>query len=152
MWAWNETFNNAWHVNFLRYMLSVHGILLVNSLTHCLGFGYRPYDRRMRATQNPLVSFFFLGEGFHNYHHVFPWDYKTAEYGNNILNLTTIFIDAFAKIGWAYDLRTVNDEMVNAQMMRTGDGTDLWGYGDKDITKVEKELVLTVNPKSMKTC
>lgn len=39
------------------------------------------------------------GEGWHNYHHVFPWDYKTAELGNYRYNITTAFIDFFAKIG-----------------------------------------------------
>lgn len=150
MWAWNESFNNAWHVNFFRYMISIHLCFLVNSLTHCLGIGYRPYDRSIRANQSPLVSFFVLGEGFHNYHHVFPWDYKTSEHGNEILNLTTVFINACAKIGWAYDLRTVNSDMVKARMMRTGDGTDLWGYGDKDMTEAEKEIVQTINPESTK--
>jgi len=40
-----------------------------------------------------------VGEGWHNYHHVFPWDYKAAELGNYSVNLTTGFIDLFAKIG-----------------------------------------------------
>lgn len=40
-----------------------------------------------------------LGEGWHNYHHVFPWDYKTAELGNYRYNISTAFIDFFAKIG-----------------------------------------------------
>lgn len=42
-----------------------------------------------------------LGEGWHNYHHVFPWDYKTGELGSYMFNLTTLLIDLMAKIGWA---------------------------------------------------
>lgn len=40
-----------------------------------------------------------MGEGWHNYHHVFPWDYKTSELGTYYLNWTCALIDFFAKIG-----------------------------------------------------
>ncbi|KOB73873.1 Acyl-CoA desaturase [Operophtera brumata] len=55
------------------------------------------------------VTLFALGEGFHNYHHTFPWDYKAAELGNTRLNFTTAFINLFAKLGWAYDMKTVSE-------------------------------------------
>lgn len=64
-----------------------------------------------------------IGEGWHNYHHVFPWDYKAAELGNYALNFTTSFIDFFAWLGWAYDLKVVSDPMICKRALRTGDGT-----------------------------
>ena len=69
------------------------------------------------------MAFAAFGEGWHNYHHVFPWDYKTAELGYYGLNFTTAFIDFFAKLGLAYDLKTVSDEMIKKRVLRTGDGT-----------------------------
>jgi stearoyl-CoA desaturase (delta-9 desaturase) len=51
-----------------------------------------------------------MGEGWHNYHHVFPFDYKAAELPY-VFNLTTMFIDAFALIGWAYDRKTASHEV-----------------------------------------
>lgn len=74
-----------------------------------------------------------LGEGWHNYHHVFPWDYKTGELGNYCFNVTTCFIDAFARIGWAYDRKYVSTAMVRRRANRSGDGSHIWGYGDADI-------------------
>lgn len=56
--------------------------------------------------ENLSVAIAALGEGWHNYHHVFPWDYKTGELGDYTYNLTTAFIDTFAKLGWAYDRKT----------------------------------------------
>lgn len=53
--------------------------------------------------ENIAVAIAALGEGWHNYHHVFPWDYKTSELGSYSFNITTAFIDFFAKLGWAYD-------------------------------------------------
>lgn len=52
---------------------------------------------------NFTVSLAAFGEGWHNYHHVFPWDYKTSEFGDYKFNISTGFIDFFAKFGWAYN-------------------------------------------------
>ena len=94
------------------------------------------YFRYISPAENSGVATFCLGEGWHNYHHVFPWDYKTAELGNYRMNFTTAFIDFFAKVGWAYDLKSVSIDMIRKRVERTGDGTHhLWGWGDKDQTK-----------------
>lgn len=55
--------------------------------------------RSIAASNNTYVSVLSMGEGAHNYHHVFPWDYKTAELGMYKVNLTCAVIDFFAKIG-----------------------------------------------------
>ena len=60
-----------------------------------------------------------MGEGFHNYHHTFPYDYSTSEWGLR-LNVTTRFINAMAKLGFAYDLRTASPSVVAARAARTG--------------------------------
>lgn len=62
-----------------------------------------------------------MGEGWHNYHHVFPWDYKAAELGNYRVNTTTALLDFFSRIGWAYDLKQPSKELVVKVMSRTGD-------------------------------
>ncbi|CAG5030591.1 unnamed protein product [Parnassius apollo] len=125
MYFWNETLNSAWHLTMLRFVLNIHAISLVNSVAH--KWGYRPYDKKISPVENSSVSFFTLGEGFHNYHHAFPWDYKASELGNHWLNPSAQVIDFFAWIGWAYDLKTVPDEIIQARMERAGDGTNYEG-------------------------
>lgn len=106
--------------------------------------------RNICPSENFLVSLLTLGEGWHNFHHVFPWDYKTSEIGNNRVNPTTHFIDFCARIGWAYDLKTVPTSIVKKRVQRTGDGThELWGWGDKDMSPEEKHLVVVINKKVM---
>lgn len=68
------------------------------------------------------MSFFGLGEGWHNYHHTFPWDYRAAEYGQ-YYNVTTTIIDFLAKHGWVYDLKSATPEMVARRIYNCGDGT-----------------------------
>lgn len=97
---------------------------------------WRWFARRdISPVENIAVSIASLGEGYHNYHHVFPWDYKTGELGNYPFNITTGFIDAFARIGWAYDRKYVSPEMIHRRAHRSGDGSHIWGYGDIDISK-----------------
>lgn len=88
--------------------------------------------------ENFAVSFAALGEGWHNYHHVFPWDYKTGELGSYSKNPTTAFIDFFAWLGWAYDLKSVSANLVRQRVNRSGDGShSLWGWGDRDMSDEE---------------
>ncbi|XP_050676925.1 acyl-CoA Delta(11) desaturase-like isoform X3 [Leptidea sinapis] len=125
VYFWGESLNVAWHLAVLRCTLNQHMTFLVNSAAHI--WGNKPYDHSIKPAQNLTVSVASLGEGFHNYHHTFPWDYRAAELGNNCLNMTTLFIDFFKWIGWAYDLKTVDEDTIRNRAKRTGDGSDLWG-------------------------
>ncbi|KAM7330257.1 hypothetical protein ACRRTK_011870 [Alexandromys fortis] len=118
---WGETLQHSLYVvTFLRYAMIVHLTWLLNSVAHL--YGYRPYDRNIGARDNGLLSLISLGEGFHNYHHAFPYDYSTSEYGWHV-NLTTFFIDCMAALGLAYDRKKVSKAAVLARIKRTGDGS-----------------------------
>jgi stearoyl-CoA desaturase (delta-9 desaturase) len=109
--------------------------------------------------------------GWHNYHHAFPWDYKTGEYTNYFFNFSLIFIDLFAYLGWATDLKTTTPDMIVRRAIRTGDGShpaaieakkklqmspdnnnegeretrDLdhfWGWDDPDMLPEDKEVLI----------
>ncbi|XP_039305445.1 acyl-CoA Delta(11) desaturase isoform X2 [Solenopsis invicta] len=142
---WGETWTNAYFIpTVFRHILTLHITWLVNSAAHM--FGNKPYDRHINPAENKGVAMLTLGEGWHNYHHVFPWDYKAAELGNYRLNFTTAFIDFCAKIGWAYDLKTVSEETIRKRVERTGDGShELWGWGDKDQTQEEREAAIVTH-------
>ncbi|XP_076672879.1 acyl-CoA Delta-9 desaturase-like isoform X2 [Andrena cerasifolii] len=136
--CWNETWSNAYFVpGILRYVLTLNVTWLVNSAAHL--YGNKPYDKCINPSENVGVALVSYGEGWHNYHHVFPWDYKAAELGNYGFNVTTAFIDLFAKIGWAYDLKVVPKDIVQKRVERIGDGShEVWGWGDIDQTQEDK--------------
>lgn len=77
----------------------------------------------MRPTDNLFVSIISFGEGWHNYHHVFPWDYNTGELPAHFMSPTTLIIQMFAKIGWAYDLKQPSDELIKSVMTNRGNGS-----------------------------
>ncbi|XP_043273754.1 acyl-CoA Delta-9 desaturase-like [Venturia canescens] len=135
---WDESLWTSFWVNFnFRFGFTLNSAFLVNSVAHM--WGQKPYDKYISPAENVMVSVVAMGEGWHNYHHVFPWDYKTGELGDYSLNVTTGFIDAFAKIGWAYDRKHVSRDMIRRRANRSGDGTHVWGYGDVDVSKEDRE-------------
>ncbi|KAK3601842.1 hypothetical protein CHS0354_041763 [Potamilus streckersoni] len=118
-YLWGEQLWTAFYLAaILRYCVTLNATWLVNSAAHM--WGMRPYDKRINPRENMGVSFGACGEGFHNYHHVFPHDYSTSEYGWK-LNVTTFFIDTMAAIGQAYDLKKVSHDAVRRRRERTGD-------------------------------
>lgn len=146
---WSENLWVSFWVCFtLRFTTTLNIAFFVNSVAHM--FGNRPYDKNISPVENLSVSIAALGEGWHNYHHVFPWDYKTGELGNYMFNVTTGVIDAFAWLGWAYERKSVSPEIIARRAAKYGDGTrfltdeyahkdPVWGYGDEDISHDDLE-------------
>ncbi|XP_047532043.1 acyl-CoA Delta-9 desaturase-like [Vanessa atalanta] len=129
-----ESFKNSLLVcYFFRYLLQLNGTWLVNSAAHL--YGTRPYDKKLQPVESWFVSFISLGEGWHNYHHTFPWDYKAAELTMHF-NQSANFIRIFEKLGLAYDLKTASPEMVARRIIKTGDGTHYALGNEKDRNAV----------------
>lgn len=85
-------------------------------------FSFIFLHRDIAPAENAFVSFFGLGEGWHNYHHTFPWDYRAAEYGQHF-NITTTVIDYCAEKGWVYDIKSASQDLVKKHAVKKGDGT-----------------------------
>ncbi|XP_078072809.1 stearoyl-CoA desaturase 5-like [Mustelus asterias] len=118
---WGETLWNSYFLaSILRYTVSLNVTWLVNSAAHM--YGNRPYDKNISPRENRFVTFGAIGEGFHNYHHTFPFDYSTSEFGLQ-LNPTTCFIDFMCWLGLASDRKRASKQMIQARKLRTGDGS-----------------------------
>ncbi|KAK9878855.1 hypothetical protein WA026_003689 [Henosepilachna vigintioctopunctata] len=130
VYLWNET---AWTAlftcYFLRYVALLHITWTVNSIAHY--YGTKPFDMNIVAVESKIVSLWAGGEGWHNYHHTFPWDYKASEFAAP-LNATTTLIDIMAYFGLAYDMREASISMIQKRIKRTGDGSHAI-YGSKKV-------------------
>ena len=74
--------SNDWlggfYIGFLaRIFVSHHSTFCINSLAHY--WGTKPFDPDQTAVNNVLCSVITFGEGMHNYHHVFPYDYRIGD-------------------------------------------------------------------------
>lgn len=116
----------SWKMSFIvicvvKYVILLNCTWSVNSAAHI--WGNRPFDKTIKPAENIWVAICSLGEGWHNYHHVFPWDYKAAEIGAYSTNLTTLIIETAARLGQAYDLKHPSEDLVLETAKKRGDGT-----------------------------
>ncbi|CAG2163076.1 unnamed protein product, partial [Oppiella nova] len=118
--SWKEDILTAFLVcSCLRTVVVLHHLFTVNSVAHFLG--HRPYDRFMKPTENKIINWISMGEGNHNYHHTFPWDYSNSEKTwYEIFNPATLFIDICKLIGLAYDLKKPSQQTIDAVIERKG--------------------------------
>lgn len=102
-YGWGEDFWVAYFIaGHLRFVMSLHATFCVNSFAHM--YGMRPYDAAIPPAENRWVSYVAIGEGWHNYHHKFPYDYATSEFGHTQqFNPTKLFIDMCDWLGLAWD-------------------------------------------------
>lgn len=63
-------------VGLLRLVVSHQLTFCINSLAHL--WGRQPYTSDNSARDNDLISFLTYGEGYHNFHHHFQWDYRNG--------------------------------------------------------------------------
>jgi len=106
---WGESAFTAFTVaGAFRYIFTLHCTWMVNSAAHF--FGCRPYDPKMKPAENIFVTIFAFGEGWHNWHHKFPYDYSASEYGaSRQFNPTRVLIDFMACCGQVSDRKRATD-------------------------------------------
>jgi len=59
-----------------RIVIVHHATFLINSLCHFLG--KQPYSLKDSSRDSALVAFLTYGEGYHNFHHRFQYDYRNG--------------------------------------------------------------------------
>ena len=89
-------------------VITIHGLL--GSVSHT--FGKQTYNKRISATDLPFMSIIAAGEGYHNFHHTFPYDYSVSEFGQTF-NLGKLFIDLMALCGQTYDMRRASQAYID---------------------------------------
>jgi stearoyl-CoA desaturase (delta-9 desaturase) len=59
-----------------RIVATQHTTFFINSACHCMG--RQPYSTKCSARDSFFLALFTLGEGYHNYHHEFQYDYRNG--------------------------------------------------------------------------
>ena len=106
----NESFINCFYfpISLARVMLW-HSTWFVNSLAHYLGS--QPYGNSGTSRDHIFTAFLTFGEGYHNFHHEYPYDYRNAIKWYQY-DPTKWLIETFYLFGLASDLKT-NEELNN---------------------------------------
>jgi stearoyl-CoA desaturase (delta-9 desaturase) len=93
----------------LRIVVSHHATFFINSLCHIIG--RQPYSREHSARDSSIMAFLAFGEGYHNYHHSFPFDYRNGIRSWHF-DPAKWMIWCLARVGLARDLRRASDVAV----------------------------------------
>lgn len=97
----------------LRIVIVLHSAFFVNSFAHT--FGKRPYNHAESARDNWLGAILTNGEGFHNFHHRFPSDYRNGfRWYQWDPSKWCIFV--LSKLGLAWDLKKTSAERIAAAL------------------------------------
>ena len=73
---WGDLRGGFVYAGILRIFFVQQATFCVNSLAHWLGD--QPFDDRNSPRDHVLTAIITLGEGYHNFHHEFPSDYRNA--------------------------------------------------------------------------
>ncbi|KAI9010800.1 fatty acid desaturase-domain-containing protein [Hyaloraphidium curvatum] len=113
--CWGDWMGGFFHAGAVRLTLIHHATFSVNSLAHYLGEA--TYTDRLSPRDSFITALLTGGEGYHNFHHEFPHDYRNAvrwwEY-----DPTKWFIRGAAYLGLAWNLRTMPDNEVRKGELR----------------------------------
>ena len=73
---WGDPWGGLLVAGFLRAAVMLQATFCVNSLAHLVGT--RRYDARSSARDSVLTALVTFGEGYHSFHHRFPFDYRNS--------------------------------------------------------------------------
>ncbi|KAJ7241048.1 delta 9-fatty acid desaturase protein [Mycena haematopus] len=74
--AWGDARGGYVYAGFVRLLFVHHSTFCVNSLAHWLGES--PFDDKHSPRDHLITALCTIGEGYHNFHHQFPMDYRNA--------------------------------------------------------------------------
>jgi len=92
-----------------RLVFVHHCTFFINSLCHVVGT--RPYTEDNTARDSFILAFFTYGEGYHNYHHFFPSDFRNGIRWYQF-DPTKWLIVSLALVGMAKNLKRVPERMI----------------------------------------
>lgn len=100
--CWNDWLGGFVYAGILRIFFVQQATFCVNSVAHWLG--HQPFDDRNSPRNHVVTALITLGEGYHNFHHEFPSDYRNAiEWHQYDPTKWSIWI--WKQLGLAYDLK-----------------------------------------------
>ncbi|MEX2489546.1 MAG: acyl-CoA desaturase [Pseudomonadales bacterium] len=135
-------------LGFLRLVVCHHTTFLINSLAHY--WGRQPYSDNNSSRDNPVIALLTFGEGFHNFHHTFEWDYRNGVRWYHF-DPTKWLIRSLSWIRLTWGLKMAAPEKIEKSVLRMqlksttnyvrqlGSDTEEW------LTRLEREYEQLIN-------
>lgn len=132
---WSDPWTGLFVAGALRWALVQHITFAVNSVAHGTlrhddVYSFDPAADGVGPRVSLAVTLFSLGEGWHDYHHLFPWDYAAAELGAlEQFNPTKVFIDVCYWLGLAHSRRRCSRRLQDLRRLQLLGLREEMGFG-----------------------
>lgn len=115
-WLFGDAFGGFLFGGVWRLLTSYHATFSINSFAHWVGA--QPYSTNGTARDNLLAAIVTMGEGYHNFHHTFPGDYRN---GVRFFDFDPPkwVLAAWARLGWIYDVRRTPGHVIALRRLKT---------------------------------
>lgn len=112
-------FNDYWggfiYGGILKTFVIQQVTFCVNSLAHWIGV--QPFDDRRTPRNHALTALVTFGEGYHNFHHEFPSDYRNALQWYQY-DPTKALIWTLSKLGLVWNLKTFSQNAIEQGLIQ----------------------------------
>ncbi len=130
----------------LRLVLVHHVTFFINSLAHF--WGNQPYTDNNTARDNGILAFFTFGEGYHNYHHIFEYDYRNGIRWYQF-DPTKWLIAGLSFVGLTKNLRRCPEERIEKaratmQLQRASEKASVLPNADELLHTIQTEYDLLI--------
>jgi stearoyl-CoA desaturase (delta-9 desaturase) len=107
--TWGDALGGLFVAGALRLVLNHHFTWFINSLCHYAGT--QPYSDKISARDNWFTALLTYGEGYHNFHHAFPGDYRNGVRWFDY-DPTKRFINILSRVGLTWNLHRMSPERI----------------------------------------
>jgi stearoyl-CoA desaturase (delta-9 desaturase) len=107
--VWGDPWGALLVAGFLRLVVQWHSTFAINSVAHVAG--KQTYGTRTSARDSAWLAFFTMGEGYHNFHHTFPSDYRNGVRWHQF-DPTKWLIGGLALVGLTAELKRTPPERI----------------------------------------
>lgn len=114
-WVYDNYMASFFLIMWGRLFFSHHITWMINSAAHT--WGTKQFSKEHSAADNYVLSIITCGEGYHNYHHTFPSDYRNGVHWYQF-DTTKWLIWTLHKCGFATDLKRIRHYTVKARIIR----------------------------------
>lgn len=113
--GWGDWWGGFIYGGILKTFVIQQATFAVNSLAHWIGT--QPFDDRRTPRDHVVTALVTFGEGYHNFHHEFPSDYRNAlkwwQY-----DPTKVVIWTLSKVGLAWNLKTFSQNAIEQGLLQ----------------------------------
>ena len=113
-WCFSDYFGAFLFTWLIRLFFLHHFTWFINSLAHT--WGAHTFCQELSAVDNFLISLVTFGEGYHNYHHAFAYDYRNGVRWYHF-DPAKWLIWTMSKVGLAYKLKKNHRYFIEEQIL-----------------------------------